>query len=100
MSDIAKTIGRRLVELRAKRNLTLQEVADRTGLSKSRVWELEQGNGNSPTIGTAVKLADVLGVSLDYLTGLTSSEPTLHPEALRIACEVDAILKKETARSP
>ncbi|AEI71141.1 hypothetical protein [EBPR siphovirus 5] len=99
MNDIAKTIGNRLAELRAERGLTLQDVADRTGLSKTHVWELEAGRTRNPSIDTAVRLARALGVSLDYLTGIDSAAPTLHPEAMRIACEVDALLRKETART-
>lgn len=38
-------------------------------------------------------IARALGVSLDYLAGLSAAQPDLHPEALRIACEVDALLR-------
>lgn len=77
----------------AKVRSSLQEVASRAGITKSHVWELEQGRAKNPTIETAVNVATALGVSLDYLTGLSTSEPLLHPEALRITCEVDALLK-------
>lgn len=86
-------------ELRAARGLSLQAVADRAGITKSHVWDLEQGGARNPTIGTAVGIATALGVSLDYLTGLTSAEPCLHPEALRIACEVDALLRRADLHS-
>lgn len=90
---IAVNIGERITALRAQRKLSLQEVADRAGISKSHVWDLEQGNARNPTIDTAVRIASALGVSLDYLTGLSNSQPPMHPEALRIACEVDAIIR-------
>ena len=89
---IARTISGRTRELRDARGLSLQAVADRAGLTKSHIWELEQGRSRNPTISTAVSLARALGVSLDYLTGLTNAAPSLHPEALRIACEIDALL--------
>lgn len=99
MTDsISQTLGLRLRELREKRELTLQEVADRASLSKSHVWEMEQGRGRNPTIDTVMRLAGVFGVSLDYLTGIAGNEPALHPEALRIACEVDALLKSKATR--
>ena len=94
-SRIAATIARRMLALRAARNLSLQAVADRAGLSKSHIWELEQGRSRNPTIETAVRVAAALGVSLDYLTGLTNAEPCLHPEAMRIACEIDALLRRK-----
>jgi hypothetical protein len=40
-------------------------------------------------------LARAFGVSLDYMTGLSDNAPTLHPEALRIACEIDTLLRKK-----
>lgn len=93
-TEIAAQISRRAAKTRARLGLSLQAVADRAGLSKSHVWDLEKGRSANPTIATAVAVARALGVSLDYLTGLKSAEPNLHPEALRITCEVDALLRR------
>ncbi|GJD55207.1 helix-turn-helix domain-containing protein [Methylobacterium dankookense] len=90
---IAGTIATRMRKLRQDRGLSLQALADRAGIAKSHAWEIEQGRSRNPTIATAVGIARALGVSLDYLTGLTAAQPDLHPEALRIACEVDALLR-------
>lgn len=46
-------------------------------------------------VDTAVRLARAFGVSLDYMTGLSDNAPTLHPEALRIACEIDVLLSRK-----
>jgi len=89
---VALTIAKRCAKLREERNLSLQEVADRAGLSKSHVWELEQGRSRNPTVDTAVRLARAFGVTLDYMAGLSEIGPSLHPEALRIACEIDVLL--------
>lgn len=91
--DVAGAIASRCIELREQHGLSLQEVADRAGLSKSHVWELEAGRARNPTVDTAVRLSRAFGVSLDYMTGLSDKAPTLHPEALRIACEIDALLR-------
>jgi hypothetical protein len=37
-------------------------------------------------------------VSIDYLIGVGTETPDLHPEALRIACEIDVLLRKESKR--
>lgn len=95
---IAATIGRQMRDLRAIRGLTLQELADRTGFAKSHIWEIENGRSRNPTLATAVALASALGTSLDYLAGLTTAQLTLHPEAMRIACEVDALLRGRPAQ--
>ena len=92
-------IAARVSDLRKQRGLSLQEVADRAGITKSHVWEIEQGRSRNPTIATAVGVASALGVSLDYLTGLSSSKPDLHPDALRIACEVDTLIKAAGRRA-
>lgn len=47
---------------REKQNLSLQEVADRAGITKSHMWEIEQGNSINPTIRTVYGLAKALGV--------------------------------------
>lgn len=86
-------IGKRAKELRHGLGLSLQVVADRAGLTKSWLWEIEHGRQSNPTINSAVSLARALGVSLDYLTGLSTTMPNLHPEAMRIAVEVDALLR-------
>lgn len=91
---IVEQMASRMASLRRERRLSLQEVADRSGLAKSHIWEIEQGRSRNPTIATAVNIASALGVSLDYLTGLSNGEPSMHPEALRIACEVDAIIRR------
>lgn len=93
--DVAASMAKRCRDLREQRDLSLQTVADRAGLSKSHVWELEQGRSRNPTVDTAVRLARAFGVSLDYMTGLSSDAPTLHPEALRIACEIDVLLRRK-----
>ena len=99
MTKLTKTqrsdlgIGERVKALRDQRGLTLQEVADRCGITKSWIWEIEQGRQRNPSVNSAVALSRALGVSLDFLTGLSTTMPDLHPEALRIAIEVDALLR-------
>lgn len=87
-------IGARAAALRSNLGLSLQEVSDRAGLTKSWLWEIEHGRQKNPTINSAVALSRALGVSLDYLTGLSSTMPDLHPEAMRVAVEIDRILRK------
>ena len=93
MTDIPAKIASRMIELREARGFSLQDVADRAGLSKSHIWDLEAGNSRNPTIDCIARLARAFGVSIDYLVGTNLKLPDLHPEALRIACEVDALLR-------
>jgi ribosome-binding protein aMBF1 (putative translation factor) len=52
-----------IAEERQRLNLSLQEVADRAGITKSHMWELEQGRSVNPTIATVNGLAKALGIS-------------------------------------
>ena len=94
--DIAATIAKRCASLREQRDLSLQAVGERAGLSKSHVWDLEQGRSRNPTVDTALRLARAFGVSIDYMIGIGTEQPDLHPDALRIACEIDALLRRKT----
>jgi len=47
---------------RATLGLSLQEVANRAGITKSHMWELEQGRAVNPTVWTVYGLSRALGV--------------------------------------
>jgi transcriptional regulator with XRE-family HTH domain len=96
---IATTVAGRMAELRQERGLTLQEVADRAGITKSHAWEIERGRSRNPTIAATAGIASALGVSLDYLAGMTVGRPDMHPDAMRIACEVDAAIRAAGRRA-
>lgn len=64
MSDIA--IGGRVRAMRRNREWTLQEVANKSGLSVSYLSDIERGRTN-PSMATAAKLAEVFGMELAEL---------------------------------
>lgn len=64
-------IGERLFSLRQKSGESLQGVADKVGVSKAHVWELEKGRSSNPSFELVRKLAGHYGVSIDVLTGDT-----------------------------
>ena len=59
-------VGNRIRELRTNRNLTLQELAERTGLSSSLLSLVERGK-TSPSIGTLVAISFALGIHMTDL---------------------------------
>jgi transcriptional regulator with XRE-family HTH domain len=59
-------LGAKLKEIRRGQGVTLQQIADQTGLSKSFVSQIETGTAN-PSIGSLKKITDVLGVPLGAL---------------------------------
>ena len=62
-------LGGRARELRRGRGLTLEELAERCGVSRAMISKLERGEKN-PTLVVAAKLAEGLGVTLSQLAGM------------------------------
>ncbi len=56
-------VGQRLRAMRAERNLSLRNLAARSGLSANALSNIERGQ-TSATVSTLYKLADALGVSI------------------------------------
>lgn len=62
-------IGERLFSLRQKTGESLQEVADKVGVSKAHVWELEKGRSKNPSFDLVRNLARHFGVTVEVLAG-------------------------------
>ena len=65
----ADRLGERVRELRRGRGLTLEELAERSGVSRAMISKLERGEKN-PTLVVAAKLAEGFGVTLSQLVGM------------------------------
>jgi transcriptional regulator with XRE-family HTH domain len=64
--DITLTLARRLRDLRGERSLSLEVLAERSGVSRSNISLIERGE-SSPTAVVLDKLATALGVTLPDL---------------------------------
>src|SRR5215216_6516192 len=62
-------LGGRVRELRRGRGLTLDALAELSGVSRAMISKLERGEKN-PTLVVAAKLAEGLGVTLSRLAGV------------------------------
>jgi len=62
-------LGERVKELRRSRGLTLEGLAEISGVSRAMISKLERGEKN-PTLVVAAKLAEGLGVTLSRLAGM------------------------------
>ena len=69
-------LGERVRELRLKRGLTLEALAERVGSSKSYMWEIENKPMARPSAEKLARIAEVLGVTTDYLVNEARVEPT------------------------
>ncbi|OEJ97258.1 helix-turn-helix domain-containing protein [Streptomyces thermolilacinus] len=66
LDQLTQTLARNLKRWRKQRGLTLDALAARSGVSRGMIIQIEQARTN-PSVGTTVKLADALGVSLATL---------------------------------
>jgi transcriptional regulator with XRE-family HTH domain len=71
-SDLNQRIAGRVRELRAARGLSLDALADQSGVSRSMISLIERGE-SSPTAAVLEKLAGGLGVTLASLFDATDS---------------------------
>lgn len=63
------SFARKLHELRIANRLSLQDVADKVGISKAHVWNLEKGLSENPSVELVMKLADLFRVRVADLIG-------------------------------
>jgi transcriptional regulator with XRE-family HTH domain len=63
------SFARKLHDLRIAQRLSLQNVADRIGVSKAHVWNLEKGVTGNPSMELVVKLAELFRVRVADLVG-------------------------------
>lgn len=65
----------RVYELRKKKGMTLQQLADKAGISKTAINNFERGE-TCPTVDTLARLAEALGVSVDKLLDRKAKKDT------------------------
>ncbi|BFP56782.1 helix-turn-helix domain-containing protein [Streptomyces griseus] len=66
LDQLTQSLARNLKRWRGERGFTLDALAARAGVSRGMIIQIEQARTN-PSVGTTVKLADALGVSITTL---------------------------------
>jgi len=69
---IAQAIGGRVRQGRGRRGWTLDQLAERSGVSRRMLVSIEQGSAN-PSITTLLRISDALGIGLPALVDLDRS---------------------------
>jgi transcriptional regulator with XRE-family HTH domain len=77
------TFGQRLKALRVGHGWTLEEVHQRSGVTRSYIWSLEHDR-SQPTLHILKQLSDALGVSLLVLIGEESIESPVVDQAMAL----------------
>lgn len=70
----AAEMGKRLADARARSGMTLSDLSGHAGVSRSHLCDVERGR-QMPSAWTVARLAEVYGLSLDYLM-LGNNGPT------------------------
>lgn len=86
------TFGERLTQVRKRKNLSQADVGKKIGINGDAYGRYER-NEVKPTIEMAVKIAQALEVSLDYLTG--NSDVELDKATLDRVQEVTKLTEKD-----
>ncbi len=63
MSNINSPVGKKIKTIRESKNLSIEEISERSGLSKEQIISIEEGQ-NLPSLGPLIKIARALGVRL------------------------------------
>ncbi len=84
------TVYERIKEISKERGMSLQSVAKSAGLSQNMIYQYKKVNPKTETLRT---LADVLGVSVDYLLGNTDE---MHPTSAEpeVPNDLEEVLKQ------
>lgn len=91
-------IGRRIAERRQELGLTLEDLAERIGSSKSYVWGLENAKPNMRPSGILVlKLARELELSFEYIL-LGESTTPLETQALEAFRKISPLYQDAALR--
>lgn len=86
------SVGGRIRLVRTKRGWSLEQLAEKAGISKSFLWEVERGSD----IGgeRLLRVANALDASLDYLMRGQVSEDENKTSTVEIPAEVDELAKE------
>lgn len=79
---------------RTQAKLSLEDVAKAAGMTKSHIWELEQGRAKNPTVRAVWAIAAALGTSPADMLGFDPNASGADPLAARLA----ALIRQEMAR--
>lgn len=88
-----KSVGSRIRYVRTQKGLTLEQLAEKAGISKSFLWEVEQDRSD---IGgeKLLRVANVLGASLDFLLRGEPAPEDYRPPVIEIPGELSDLAEE------
>ncbi|MFY0604499.1 MAG: helix-turn-helix transcriptional regulator [Flavobacteriaceae bacterium] len=80
-------LGEKITKLKKLKNLSQVALAEATGISRDAISKYERGD-SVPSVDYAKRIADALGVSLDYLVSDSDKEDVLDNDAVKRIKEI------------
>ena len=80
-------LGEKITKLKKLKNLSQVALAEATGISRDAISKYERGD-SVPSVDYAKRIADALGVSLDYLMSDSDKEDVLDNDAVKRIKEI------------
>lgn len=80
-------LGEKITKLKKLKNLSQVALAEVTGISRDAISKYERGD-SVPSVDYAKRIADALGVSLDYLVSDSDKEDVLDNDAVKRIKEI------------
>lgn len=81
---MAETLGDRIRKARIQYGMSQAELARRIGVSKNTMNLIESGKTPDPAVSRIRAIADILGISMDYLAGRKDEDPELEPAGVAL----------------
>ena len=94
--QVKLTIQERLKDLRCERKLTLEQLAEKVGVSKSALGNYESDDYKDMSPFAIARLARFYGVSTDYLLGLTENKDREGGDIPKLQLSDEALEKLRT----
>ena len=95
---MAGTFVERVDDLLRERGITGSRMADDLGMSRSFMTELCKGRAKGVSVETAGRIADYLGVSVDYLLGREGGSKYADPVERELSMYLDDMRRRPEKR--
>ena len=98
---MSSALGKKVNTLRRQKGLTLEQLALATGSSKSYMWEIENKPVARPSGEKLNKIAEVLGVTPEFLVDEEQRDPTVNERDVaffRKYQSADPLIKEKVKR--
>lgn len=74
------TLGYKLKEVRTEKGMSVLDLAEKSGISRTWIWAIESGNAKNVSVKVLLALANALGVTIDEIFFEDKVYNSKHPE--------------------